>query len=100
MSSDHYGYIAGEQADRGRPAVSGRAARDRAARSGYRPGVAQVRLVGSPEVIDAALALLADLCGDAWTPSTRKPGRHQGGDHLQYGTLIVPVSRSGPRGEE
>jgi len=75
------------------PAVSGRAARDRAAQVGYRPGVAQVRLVGPPEVIDAANALLADFCGDAWTPSTRKPGRHEGGDHLQYGTLIVPVSR-------
>lgn len=72
-----------------RPAVSGRAARDRAAQAGYRPGVAQVRLTGPPEVIDAANALLADLCGDAWTPSTRKASRHQGGDDLQYGTLIL-----------
>ncbi len=78
-----------------RPAVSGRAARDRAAQAGYRPGVAQVRLVGPPEVVDAANALLADLLGDAWQPSTRKPGRHAGGDHLQYGTLIVPVPRGG-----
>lgn len=76
-----------------RSAISGRAARSRAAQAGYRPGVAQVRLVGAPETIDAALRLLADLCGDAWTPSTRKPGRHEGGDHLQYGTLIVPVPR-------
>ena len=76
-----------------RPAVSGRAARSHAAQGGYRPGVAQVRLVGPPETIDAALRLLADLCGDAWSPSTRKPGRHEGGDHLQYGTLIVPVPR-------
>ena len=76
-----------------RPVVSGRAARDRAARASYRPGVAQVRLVGPPKVIDAANALLADLLGDAWTSSTRKPGRHEGGDHLQYGTLIVPVAR-------
>ena len=75
-----------------RPAVSGRAARSHAAQA-YRPGVAQVRLVGPPETIDAALRLLADLCGDAWSPSTRKPGRHEGGDHLQYGTLIVPVPR-------
>jgi hypothetical protein len=67
------------------PEVSGRAARDRTARAGYRPGVAQVRVVGPPQVIDAANALLADLCGDAWNPSTRKPGRHEGGDHLQYG---------------
>ena len=76
-----------------RPAVSGRAARDRAARAGYRPGVANVRLVGPPETIDAALALLADMMGDAWQPSTRKPGRHAGGEQLQYGTLIVPVPR-------
>jgi hypothetical protein len=99
MSSDYYGGIAGEEADRGaarRPAVSGRAARDRAAKAGCRPGVAQVRLVGPPEVIDAANALLADLCGDAWQPSTRKAGRHEGGDHLQYGTLIVPIPRSEP----
>ena len=79
------------------PAVSGRAARDRAAQAGYRPGVANVRLVGPPEVIDAALDLLADLCGEAWQPSTRKPGRHEGGDHLQYGTLIVPVPRVGQK---
>ncbi|HET9968507.1 MAG TPA: hypothetical protein VFQ68_09740 [Streptosporangiaceae bacterium] len=76
-----------------RPVVPGRAARTRVAQSGYRPGVAQVRLVGPPETIDAALQLLADLCGDAWQPSTRKPGRHAGGDELQYGTLIVPVAR-------
>jgi len=43
--------------------------------------------------MDAALALLGDLLGDAWQPSTRKPGRHAGGDELQYGTLIVPVPR-------
>jgi hypothetical protein len=61
----------------------------------HKPGVAQVRLIGTPEVIDAALALLGDLLGAAWQPSTRKPGRHAGGDQLQYGTLIVPV----PRGE-
>ena len=52
-----------------RPAVPGPAAR-------YRPGVAQVRLTGPPETIDAALKLLADMFGDAWQPSTRKPGRH------------------------
>ena len=61
----------------------------------HKPGVAQVRLIGPPEVIDAALALLGDLLGEAWQPSTRKPGRHAGGDHLQYGTLIVPVLRGG-----
>jgi hypothetical protein len=51
-------------------------------------------MAGPPEVIDAALALLSDLCGDAWQPGTRKAGRHGGGDQLQYGTLIVPVPRS------
>lgn len=57
----------------------------------FRPGVVSVRLVGPPAVIDAALTLLADMMGDAWQPGTRKPGRHAGGDQLQYGTLIVPA---------
>jgi hypothetical protein len=83
-----------------RPAVSGRAARTRAAQSGYRPGVAQVRLVGPPEAIDAALALLADLCGDAWQPGARKASRHASGDELLYGSLIVPVARNLERGPE
>jgi hypothetical protein len=61
----------------------------------HKPGVAQVRMVGPPDVIDAALVLLAGLLGEAWQPSTRKPGRHAGGDHLQYGTLIIPVRRGG-----
>jgi hypothetical protein len=61
----------------------------------HKPGVAQVRLAGPPDVIDAALALLGDLLGETWQPSTRKPGRHAAGDHLQYGTLIVPVPRGG-----
>lgn len=60
---------------------------------GARPGVAQVRLIGPPEVIDAALLLLGVLLNDVWQPSTRKPGRHEGGDELQYGTLIVPIRR-------
>jgi len=64
-------------------------------RGSHKPAVAQVRLIGPPEVIDAALALLGDLLGEAWQPSTRKPGRHPGGDHLQYGTLIVPIPRGG-----
>lgn len=61
----------------------------------HEPGVAQVRLIGPSDVIDAALVLLGHLLGEAWQPSTRKPGRHANGDHLQYGTLIVPVPRSG-----
>ena len=64
-------------------------------RGSHKPAVAQVRLIGPPEVIDAALALLGDLLGDAWQPSARKPGRHPGGDHLQYGTLIVPMEVAG-----
>jgi hypothetical protein len=80
------------------PVVSGRAARTRAAREGYRSGVANVRLVCPPEVMDAALALLGDLLGDAWQPGTRKAGRHAGGDDLAYGTLIIPVPRDEPGG--
>ena len=59
----------------------------------YKPGIVNVRLACPPEVMNAALALLADLLGEAWQPSTRKAGRHAGGDELQYGTLIVPVPR-------
>jgi hypothetical protein len=59
----------------------------------HKLGVAQVRLVCPPEVMDAALALLGDLLGEAWQPSARKRSRHAGGDELQYGTLIVPVPR-------
>ena len=51
-----------------RPVVSGRAARDRAARAGLRPGVAQVRLVGPPEVIDAANQPCRPTCSA--TPGT------------------------------
>lgn len=60
---------------------------------GYGPGVVQVRLVGPPAVIAAAAAHLAELHGAAWQPGTRKPSRHEGGDQLLYGTLIVPVPR-------
>jgi hypothetical protein len=44
--------------------------------------------------MDAALAILANLCGTAWQPSTRKPSRHGGGEVVQYGTLIVPVPKT------
>ena len=60
----------------------------------FRPGVVSVRLVCLPAVLDAALASLSDLYGDAWQPSTRKPSRNADGQVLQYGTLIVPVPRS------
>lgn len=62
----------------------------------HKPVVAQLRLIGPPDVNGAALVLLGDLFGEAWQSSTRKPGRHPDRDHLQYGTLIVPV----PRGEQ
>lgn len=58
------------------------------------PVVVSVRLVCPPEVMDAALASLANSYGDAWQPSTRKPSRHSGGEVLQYGTLIVPVPKT------
>jgi hypothetical protein len=57
----------------------------------HRPAAVNVRLVCSPKVMDAALTALADLLGDAWQSGTRKPSRHEGGDVLVYGTLIVPV---------
>ena len=63
------------------------------ATGGYKPGVAQVRLVGPPEVIEAAAAHLAELHGEAWQPSTRKSSRYEGGDKILYGTLIVPLPR-------
>jgi len=58
-----------------------------------RPAAVSVRLVCPPDVMDAALASLAGLYGDAWQPSTRKPSRHGDGGLLQYGTLIVPVPK-------
>lgn len=57
------------------------------------PAVVQVRLVGQPDAVTAAVTHLADLHGKAWTPATRKPSRHAGGEIVQYGTLIVPVPR-------
>jgi hypothetical protein len=61
--------------------------------SSYQPAAVQVRLIGPPDVIDAALTLLGDLAGRAWQPSTRKPARSSS-EHIQYATLIVPVPRS------
>lgn len=58
-----------------------------------RPGVASVRLVGPPDVLDAALDSLSAFYGDAWQPSTRKPSRHGTGEMLLYGTLIVAVPK-------
>jgi hypothetical protein len=59
----------------------------------YKPGVVQVRLIGPPEVVTVAGAHLAELHGDAWRPSTRKPSRYDGADLVLHGTLIVPVPR-------
>ena len=59
-----------------------------------RPGVAEVRLIGPPDVLDAAVAAMAAQFGDAWQPGTRKGSRHGDGQELQYGTLIVPVDAS------
>lgn len=56
-----------------------------------RPGVANIRIDGPAEVIDAALVVLEAAHGDAWQPSTRKPSRYAGGGQVQYGTLIVPL---------
>src|SRR5690348_9079792 len=51
-----------------------------AAAGASRPAVVSVRLIGPPEVMDAALASLAASYGHAWQPSARKPSRHGGGD--------------------
>ena len=59
----------------------------------YRPAVVQVRLVCTPDALAAAVKQLADLHGDSWQPSTRKPSRHGDGQVVQYGTLIVAVPR-------
>ena len=64
-----------------------------AARS-CRPAAVSVRLICPPEVMDATLAILANVCGTAWQPSSRKPSRHTGGEVGQYGTLIVPVPKT------
>jgi hypothetical protein len=60
----------------------------------FRPGIVSVRIVCPPDVIEAALASLADSYGEAWQPSTRKPSRYEGGEILQYGTLIITVPRN------
>ncbi len=60
----------------------------------FRAEVVSVRIVCPPDVIEAALASLADSYGEAWQPSTRKPSRYETGEVLQYGTLIVPVPRN------
>lgn len=65
-----------------------------ASRSGRsRPGIAELRLIGPPAVIDAAKAMLAEAFPDLYHPAGRTPARRGGGD-IQYGTLIVPVTES------
>jgi len=63
------------------------------------PGAVNVRLVCAPDVIDAALASLADCYGDAWQPSTREPARSSDGHLMKTGTLIVPVPGRTPTHE-
>lgn len=59
-----------------------------------RPGTVGVRLVCSPEVMDAALEFLADMFGDAWQPPTGKRHRFGRDQVLQFGILTVPVPRT------
>jgi hypothetical protein len=60
------------------------------------PRPVNVRLVCAPDVMDAALASLADFYGDAWKPSAREPARSSDGTLMRTGTLIVPVPRKDP----
>lgn len=56
-----------------------------------RPGVAQIRLVGPAEVVEAAMASLAEHYGALWQCSDPAPSRRSAHDRLVYGTLIVPL---------
>jgi hypothetical protein len=58
----------------------------------YRPGTVNVRLVAPPDVMTAALASLADLYGEAWSPSNGEPARSSDGHLMKTGTLVVPVA--------
>lgn len=62
----------------------------------FEPRPVNVRLVCAPDVMDAALASLADLYGEAWKPSGREPARSSDGTLMTNGTLIVPVPRKDP----
>lgn len=59
----------------------------------YRPGIVSIRLICLPDALAAALESLSGFYGEAWQPSTCKQSRNADGHLLQYGTLIVPVSR-------
>ncbi len=58
---------------------------------GSTPAVVQVRLIGPPAAVAAAAREQAEKFGPLWQPGTTKRSRHDGGDVLMYGTLIVPV---------
>jgi hypothetical protein len=62
----------------------------------YKPGIAEVRLVGTPDVLDAVLADLAAAFGEGWQRQRRKPSRDGDGRFVQYGALIVPIRRAQP----
>jgi hypothetical protein len=50
-----------------------------------------VRLIGPPEAVDAALAMLAGT-GPWWQADGRQRSRKNAAHDVQYGTLIVPVA--------
>ncbi len=61
----------------------------------HRPGVAQVRLIGPADVVEAACASLADFYGGLWQRGSGGPSRKNPDDLLVYGTLVVPVPIAG-----
>lgn len=65
------------------------------------PGGVQVRLIGPPEAVDAAVAWLAGQCGDGRKLAVRRPApqRRDGhaADDLVLGTAIIPTPTSGER---
>lgn len=62
----------------------------------FEPRPVSVRLVCAPDVIDAALASLADFYGEAWKPSDGEAARSSDGTLMKNGTLIVAVPRKDP----
>jgi hypothetical protein len=50
----------------------------------------ELRLIGDPACVDAALTALADAV--ELTPGTRKPTRDRDGRVIQYATLTAPTT--------